>query len=60
MINRLKKVRKEVGFTQVEVAKKLKVTQAYISKIESGQVRLDIFQLKKFAQVYGKEVEYFL
>lgn len=60
LIDRLKKARVEVGLTQVQVAKKLKITQAYVSKIESGQVRLDIFQLKKFAQLYKKDLSYFI
>ena len=60
LIKKLKKARKDAGLTQVQVAKKLKVTQAYISKIESGQVRLDIFQLKKFAVLYEKQVNDFL
>lgn len=56
LIHNLKKARLESGMTQVQVAKKLKVTQAYISKIEAGQIRLDIFQLKKFASLYSKDV----
>lgn len=56
LIERLKKARLDADLTQTEVAKKLKVTQAYVSKIESGQVRLDIFQLKTFANLYRKDV----
>lgn len=60
LIERLKKARLEANMTQIQVAKKLKVTQAYISKIESGQVRLDIFQLKKFAKLYNKDFGEFI
>jgi transcriptional regulator with XRE-family HTH domain len=59
-ISRLKKARAESGFTQVEVAKKLKCTQAYISKVESGQLRVDVLELKKFARAYSKPISYFL
>jgi len=38
----------------------LKKTQSYISKIESGQRRLDIIQLKSFAKIYKKDLEYFI
>lgn len=60
LIEKLKKARKEAGLTQVQVAKKLKATQAYISKIEAGQVRLDIFQLKRFAKIYKKDISIFM
>lgn len=59
-IKRLKKARKESGLTQVEVAKKLDSTQAYISKVERGQLRVDVLELKKFAKIYGKSTGYFL
>ena len=39
---RLKKARIEAGFTQVEAAKKLKLPQSYISKVEAGEQRLDV------------------
>jgi transcriptional regulator with XRE-family HTH domain len=45
---------------QVEVAKKLGRTQSYISKIESGQRRFDILQLKEFAKLYKKTLDYFV
>ncbi|MCD6523698.1 MAG: CBS domain-containing protein [Thermococcus sp.] len=41
----IKKIRKELGITQEELAKKAGVTQAYIAKLESGKVdpRLSTF-----------------
>ncbi len=60
LVERLKKARKEAGLDQVAVAKLLKVTQSYISKMESGQRRIDIVQLKRFAKVYKKKIDYFL
>ena len=45
---------------QREAARLLHTTQSYLSKIESGQVRLDIIQLKKFAAIYHKPLEFFL
>ncbi|MDV3104367.1 CBS domain-containing protein [Thermococcus waiotapuensis] len=41
----IKKIRKELGITQEELAKKSGVTQAYIAKLESGKVdpRLSTF-----------------
>jgi len=60
LVERLKKARKEAGLDQEAVAKLLGVTQSYISKMESGQRRIDIVQLKKFAKVYKKKIDYFI
>ncbi len=60
LVERLKKARKKAGLNQEEVAKLLGVTQSYVSKIESGQRRIDIVQLKRFAKMYKKNIDYFL
>jgi len=60
LINQLKKARVEVGLEQEEVARLLRRTQSYVSKIESGQRRIDIVQLKQFARLYKKPINYFL
>ena len=57
---RLKKARIEAGFTQVEAAKKLKRPQSYISKAEAGEQRLDVVEIKKFANLYKKDISYFV
>ena len=60
LINQLKKARKEAKLTQKEVADKLCKTQSYISKIEAGDLRIDVIQLKEFAELYNKDLDYFL
>jgi len=60
LVDQLKKAREEAGFDQKKVAKLLGKTQSYISKIESGQRRLDIIQLKGFAKIYRKDLSYFI
>jgi transcriptional regulator with XRE-family HTH domain len=60
LVERLKKARLEAGLEQTEVAKLLDKTQSYISKIESGQRRVDLVQLKEFAKIYKKSINYFL
>ena len=60
LVERLKKARKEAGLDQEAVAKLLRVTQSYVCKMESGQRRIDIVQLKRFAKVYKKKIDYFL
>ena len=59
-VEQLKKARAEAGLDQVEVAKMLGKTQPHISKIEAGQRRLDITQLKEFAKIYKKSLTYFI
>ena len=60
MVERLRKTRKKRGLNQIDVAKLLGVTQSYVSRVESGQRRIDIFELKAFAKLYRKKIEYFL
>ncbi|PIP46511.1 MAG: hypothetical protein COX15_00460 [Candidatus Colwellbacteria bacterium CG23_combo_of_CG06-09_8_20_14_all_42_19] len=60
IIERLKKARIEADLSQQVVADKLGKPQSYISKIESGERRLDVVEMKKFAVVYKKPVDYFL
>lgn len=59
-IKKLKKARLEVGLNQVEVAKKLTKPQSYISKVEAGEQRIDVVELKKFAKLYKKNINYFI
>lgn len=60
LVEQLKKARIEAGLDQAKVAELLGKTQSYISKIEGGQRRIDIFQLKVFAKVYKKPFDYFI
>lgn len=56
IIERLKTARIEAGFSQQEVADKLGKPQSYVSKIESGERRLDVAEVKKFSDIYKKEI----
>ena len=57
---RLRAARREAGLTQVQVAKRLRRTQAFVSKSESGDRRVDAIELKAFAKLYRKPVGYFV
>jgi len=59
-VERLCKARLESGLTQVQVAKKLQRPQSHVSNVESGQQRVDIIELKRFAKIYGKTIAYFV
>lgn len=43
----LREARQAAGLTQVELAHKLRQTQSRVSKIERGEVRLDLGQLRQ-------------
>lgn len=60
MVKMLKQSRLEAGLDQKQVANILKKTQSYVSKIESGQRRIDVIQLKSFAKIYRKDLSYFI
>lgn len=60
IIEQLKKARFEAGFDQEKVAELLGKTQSYVSKIEAGQRRIDIIQLKEFSKIYKKDLDFFI
>ncbi|PIP29119.1 hypothetical protein CO134_03925 [Candidatus Kuenenbacteria bacterium CG_4_9_14_3_um_filter_39_14] len=60
IINRLKQARIDVGLSQQAVTDKLGKPQSYLSKIESGERRLDVAELKKLSEIYKKSVSYFV
>lgn len=59
-IKRLRQARLGARLKQIDVAKKLKRPQSYISRVESGEYRMDILELKRFAKIYKKSIDYFL
>lgn len=60
IVEQLKKARKEAGLDQKDVAKLLGKTQSFVSKIEAGQRRIDVIQLKDFAKIYKKSINFFI
>jgi transcriptional regulator with XRE-family HTH domain len=49
----LKEARESAGITQVQLAKKLKLSQSFVTKMERGDRRIDVVQLRTICQIYG-------
>ena len=59
-LSRLRQARQDARMTQVEVSLRLKQHQAFISRCETGERRVDFVELEILAEVYGKPISYFL
>ncbi|MEX2376140.1 MAG: helix-turn-helix transcriptional regulator [Dehalococcoidia bacterium] len=59
-LGRLRAARAAAGLTQAQVAQHLSRPQSFVSKCESGERRVDVVELEAFAELYGKELTYFL
>ena len=60
VIEKLKKARFEAELKQEDVALKLKKPQSYVSKIERGERRVDVAELKELAGIYKKDINFFV
>ena len=60
MLARLKQARLDAGLTQVQVAERLGIRQTVVSKMELGERRIDPVELSRFAEIYGKPLDFFL
>jgi transcriptional regulator with XRE-family HTH domain len=56
-LERLRKIRLKSGLTQVEAAQRLRKPQSYISKIERGERRIDVIELKWLLKIYKAELK---
>ncbi|MNY61671.1 helix-turn-helix protein [compost metagenome] len=54
LCERLRLAREDAGLTQVEAAARLGIEQSIISRIETGERRLDVAELIAIAEAYGK------
>ncbi len=58
--HKIRKPRADAGLDQKQAALLLGTTQSNISKIESGQRKIDVMQLKELARVYKRRLAYFI
>lgn len=57
LLVRLVSARKKAGITQTELATKLGKHQSFVSKVESGERRIDVIELLEIAKVLGVPVK---
>lgn len=60
MAARLKEAREYLGLSQEEVAAALNIPRPAISRIESGERKVEALELEQFARLYARSVQYFL
>ncbi len=53
MLALLRETRQSAGLTQVQLAERLKRTQSVVSKMELGEVRIDVIQLRTICKAIG-------
>ena len=52
-LEQLRNARERKGLTQTQVAESLGQTQSFVSKVERGERRLDIVELRAFCSAIG-------
>ena len=60
LLRALRETREHAGVTQVELARRLAQTQSYVSKIEVGDRRLDLVQLRTILIALGDSLGNFI
>jgi transcriptional regulator with XRE-family HTH domain len=56
----LREARQAAGVTQVELAKRLGQSQSFVSKMEIGERRLDLIQLRTVCHILGTTLPAFV
>jgi transcriptional regulator with XRE-family HTH domain len=60
LVNLLREMRIEAGLTQAGLAALIRKDQAYVSRYESGQRRLDVLEVREICQAVGINLEVFV
>lgn len=56
----LRDLREHAGLTQQDVADALGTSQATISKIETGERKLDLIELRQYGNAVGSDLQYII
>ncbi len=59
LLDLLRRVRREAGLTQVDLARRIGEEQSFVSKFERGERRLDILELRHICRALGVTVDEF-
>lgn len=60
LLRLLKQAREAAGLTQVQVARRLKQSQSFVTKMERGDRRIDVVQLRTICRLYGSTLTEFV
>ena len=60
LVSLLREMRVEAGLTQADLAARIEKDQAYVSRYESGQRRLDVLEVRETCQAIGISLEDFV
>jgi ribosome-binding protein aMBF1 (putative translation factor) len=56
----LREAREQAGLTQVQLARKIRETQTFVSKCERGERRIDVVELRTFCRAFGVSLRQFV
>jgi ribosome-binding protein aMBF1 (putative translation factor) len=56
----MREARERAGLTQVQLARKIRETQTFVSKCERGERRIDVIELRAFCQAFGVDLKQFV
>ncbi len=59
LVSLLREMRIEAGLTQMDLAAYIEKDQAYVSRYESGQRKLDVLEVREICQAIGITLEEF-
>ncbi|BBO33457.1 helix-turn-helix domain-containing protein [Lacipirellula parvula] len=53
LVSLLRELRSKAGLRQIDMAKKLKRHQSFVSKLELGERRIDVLELREICKAIG-------
>jgi len=59
-LGKLVSARKEAGLTQEELARRVRRTQSWVSKVERGERRIDVIELREVCQALERSFPIFV
>ena len=56
LLKHLKEMRKDAGLSGPEIQRRLNRPNSYVSKVESGEKRLDVLELREYCEACGVSI----